>query len=140
MIMRLFINFFSESIFLKVEAKLCTQMQCFTKSQCTSTWPIKLPVSPVQGLSCHVRSFAVQGLSCPGFVISRVCHVQGLSCSGFVMSRVCPVQGLSCPGFVISRVGHVQGLSCPVFVMSRVCPVQGLLCPGLSVYPLLICL
>jgi hypothetical protein len=34
-------------------------------------------------------TYSVQGLSCPGFVVSRVCHVQGLSCPGFVLSRVC---------------------------------------------------
>jgi hypothetical protein len=37
----------------------------------------------------------LQGLSFPGFVVSRVCRVQGLSCPGFVVSRVCRVQGLS---------------------------------------------
>jgi hypothetical protein len=57
----------------------------------------------------------VQGLSCPGFVVTRVCRVQGLS-----------VQGLSCPGFVVTRVCRVKGLSvqgllCPGFVVSRVC-------------------
>jgi hypothetical protein len=42
--------------------------------------------------------YSVQGLSCPGFVLSRVCRVQGLSCPGFVVSRVCRVQGLSVQG------------------------------------------
>jgi hypothetical protein len=37
-------------------------------------------------------------LSCPGFVMPRVCRVQGLSCSGFVVFRVCRVQGLSVHG------------------------------------------
>jgi hypothetical protein len=50
--------------------------------------------------------YSVQGLSCPGFVLSSVCRVQGLSVQGL------SVQGLS-----------VQGLS-----------VQGLSVQGLSVY------
>jgi hypothetical protein len=51
-------------------------------------------------------------LSCPGFVVSRVCPVQGLSVQGL------SVQGLSVQGL------SVQGLS-----------VQGLSVKGLSVYP-----
>jgi hypothetical protein len=75
-------NIFSESTFKKVveyvntthekSAKLCTPMHCFTKSQGP------LPSVP--------PAYFVQGLSCP---LSRVCRVQGLSCSGFCLSRVC---------------------------------------------------
>jgi hypothetical protein len=45
---------------------------------------MRLWLRPPDYLTC-----TVQGLSCPGFVVSRVCRVQGLSCPGFV-----------CPGFV----------------------------------------
>jgi hypothetical protein len=38
-------------------------------------------------------SYTVQGLSCPGFVVSRVCPVQGLS-----------VQGLSVHGLSVYRL------------------------------------
>jgi hypothetical protein len=85
---------------------------------------------------CPVQCLSVQGLSCPGFVLSRVCPVQGLSvkglsCPEFVLSRVCPVQGwLSCPpGFVLSKVSPVKGYSCPGSVLYRVCSVQSLFCP-----------
>jgi hypothetical protein len=79
------------------------------------------------------RVCLVQGLSCPGFVLSRVCLVQGLSCQGFTVSKICCVQSLSCPGFAMPRGCRVQGLLCPGFVMSRVCRVLGLSCPGFSV-------
>jgi hypothetical protein len=59
-------------------------------------------VSFVNSIHCLVP--CVQGLSCPGFVVSRVCRVQGLSCPGFV----CP--GFVCPGFVC------PGFVCPGFV------------------------
>jgi hypothetical protein len=103
------------------------------------TWKSVLCIYFIKN-SILCRVCRVQGLSCPGFVMSSVCRVQDLSCpgfvcAGFVVSRVCHVKGLSCPGFVMSRVCRVQGLSCPGFVMSRVCltrvcHVQGLSCPG----------
>jgi hypothetical protein len=74
--------------------------------------------------------YFIHGLSCPGFVVSRVCRVQGLWCPGLVVSRVCRVLGLSVTGFVVSRVCRAQGLSCPGIVGYRVCRVQGLSCPG----------
>jgi hypothetical protein len=41
--------------------------------------------------------YSVQGLSCPGFVLSRVCRVQGLSVRGL------SVQGLSVQGLSVYR-------------------------------------
>jgi hypothetical protein len=53
---------------------------------------------------CMPLFYSVQGLSCPGFDVSRVCRVQGLSCPGFVVSRVCRVQGLSVQGLSVYRL------------------------------------
>jgi hypothetical protein len=61
---------------------------------------------------CMPLFYSVQGLSCPEFVLSRVCRAQGLSCPGFV----CP--GFVCPGFVC------PGFVCPGFVC------QGFVCQG----------
>jgi hypothetical protein len=51
-------------------------------------------------------TYCVRGLSCPGFVMSRVCRVQGLSVQGL------SVQGLSVQGL------SVQGLSVYLFSFS----------------------
>ena len=80
---------------------------------------------------CYVQCLFVcyvQGLSCLGFIMSRLCRVQGLLCLVFVVSSFCYVQCLSCLGFVMSGGCCVYGLLCLGFVISTVCYVQCLLC------------
>lgn len=51
----------------------------------------------------------VQGVYCPGSVLSRECMAQGVYCPGNVWSRECMVQGVYGPGSVLSRECMVQG-------------------------------
>ena len=67
----------------------------------------------------------MEGLTCVGFQLRRVCNfggwnLEGLNFGGFVIWRVCNVEGFKFGGFDIWRVWNLEGLTCGGFQIWRV--------------------